>query len=83
MLDERSVQTVSTPFNICERCSRDFWGSVAKPEVPRYLPGSFTSSGPALLHRNIAFIVDLDSLSHRQNSKAFTEEHLSYKTRNQ
>ena len=27
---------------------------VAKREVPCYLPGSFTSSGPDLLHRNMS-----------------------------
>ena len=70
----------------CHSCNRGFWGffsSAAKREVPCYLPGSFTSSGPDLLHRNIAFVVDLDSFSYKQNSKAFTEEHLSYKTRSQ
>ena len=59
------------------------FSSVAKREVPCYLPRSFTSSGSDLLHRNIAFIADLDSFSYRQNSRAFTEEHLLYKTRSQ
>ena len=44
------------------------FSSATKREVLCYLPGSFTSSGP-VLHRNIAFIADLDSFSYWQNSK--------------
>ena len=50
------------------------FGSVSKRELPCYPPGSFTSSGPDLLHKNIAFIEDRDSFSYRQNSKALIEK---------
>ena len=46
------------------------FGSVSKRELPCYLPGC----GPDLLHKNIAFIEDLDSFSYRQNSKALIEK---------
>ena len=63
-----AVSTLRLQHSSHKRVTGSFgaFSSVAKREVPCYLPGSFTSSGPDLLRRNIAFIAaDLDSFSYR------------------
>ena len=61
-------------------CCNGAFGGILVLWLRERCPANFRDLLP---HRNIAFIADLDSFCYRQNSRAFTEEHLSYETRSQ
>ena len=60
------------------------FGSVAERRRGALLPSEiFLHQVDQIFFKEHAFIADLDSLCYRENSRAFTEEHLRYKTRSQ